>query len=209
MFIRLAVRTLLAMLVFYIGATVLAGCWLPDQLLKCPMPIRSEAQRKEIRAQVSSAGSQWTRHGIKGGEDVPLEVWWLHRPNSRGVAIILHGFGDDAWGSAGLANSLPDWDAVVFTFRGRDRHPAQDPDQTPPVSNHNGHNLLPAGPERTKEVSAIQDVQTRRPVRASCTFKLKPALRSSSPRHRQESNTLSPRDTDQGPLASRSHRSVN
>lgn len=54
---------------------------------------------------------------------MPLEVWWLHRLQPKGAAIILHGFGDDAWGSATRARELPDWDTVVFTFRGRDRHP--------------------------------------------------------------------------------------
>ena len=123
MSIRWPLRALFALLVFYIGTSLAAGFWLPDQLLKCPMPVRSEAQRQQLRAQLASAGSRWTQHAIKGGEGVPLEVWWLHRSKSRGVAIILHGFGDDAWGSVGRANDLPDWDEVVFTFRGRDRHP--------------------------------------------------------------------------------------
>jgi len=68
-------------------------------------------------------GNRWTRHEVSGGEGSQLEVWWLHRPHSKGVVILLHGFGDDAWGSASRARDLPDWDAVVFTFRGRDRHP--------------------------------------------------------------------------------------
>jgi alpha-beta hydrolase superfamily lysophospholipase len=39
------------------------------------------------------------------------------------VAILLHGFGDDAWGSAPRLRDLPDLDVVTFTFRGRDEHP--------------------------------------------------------------------------------------
>jgi pimeloyl-ACP methyl ester carboxylesterase len=39
------------------------------------------------------------------------------------VAVILHGFGDDAFGSAPRLLDLPDLDAVVFTFRGRDMDP--------------------------------------------------------------------------------------
>ncbi len=80
-------------------------------------------ERLGRRAQLCPQGCIWTRHAVSGGEGAPLELWWLHRPQSRGVALILHGFGDDAYGTAGLARSLPDWDAVIFTFRGRDRHP--------------------------------------------------------------------------------------
>ncbi|HJV22015.1 MAG TPA: alpha/beta hydrolase, partial [Holophagaceae bacterium] len=64
----------------------------------------------------------WTRHDLRGAQGAPLELWWLHRPRPRGLALLLHGFGDDAWGMAPLARSLPEWDVAVFTFRGRDRH---------------------------------------------------------------------------------------
>lgn len=120
---RLAFRLFFPLLLLWAGLTVAAGFVLPDQLLKGPMPSRTEAQRENIRATLAENGSRWTRHEVVGGEGVSLEVWWLHRAPSKGVAIILHGFGDDAWGSASRAWDLPDWDAVVFTFRGRDRHP--------------------------------------------------------------------------------------
>ena len=116
-------RILFPLLLLWSGFTVAAGYLLPDLLLKGPMPSRTEAQRQGIRVALADNGSRWTRHDVVGGEGVPLEVWWLHRPNSKGVAILLHGFGDDAWGGATRAHDLPDWDAVVFTFRSRDRHP--------------------------------------------------------------------------------------
>ena len=37
--------------------------------------------------------------------------------------ILLHGFGDDAFGTAPRLRDFPEWDALVFTFRGRDDHP--------------------------------------------------------------------------------------
>jgi len=120
---RFIVRFFLLVLLLWAGFTVAAGLVLPDQLLKGPMPSRTEAQREHVRGTISQNGSHWTMHAVPGGEGAPLEVWWLHRPQSKGVAIILHGFGDDAWGSSTRAHDLPDWDAVVFTFRGRDRHP--------------------------------------------------------------------------------------
>jgi hypothetical protein len=73
--------------------------------------------------ELAAPGTAWTRHDIPGGEDRPLQLWWLHRPRPKGVALILHGFGDDAWGTAPRLRDLPDLDAVVFTLRGRDLHP--------------------------------------------------------------------------------------
>lgn len=120
---RLTFYTFFSLLLLWLGLTVVAGLMLPDQLLKGPLPIRTEHQQMHIRGSLAEYGSHWSKHEVEGGEGVPLEVWWLHRLQPKGVAIILHGFGDDAWGSAARARELPDWDAVVFTFRGRDRHP--------------------------------------------------------------------------------------
>ncbi|HJW09459.1 MAG TPA: alpha/beta fold hydrolase [Holophagaceae bacterium] len=114
---------LLPGLALYLAAVLWAGFALPEQLLDAPMPQRTEAERIGRRAQLCPPLGLWTQHEVFGGEGVPLELWWLHRPGSKGVAVILHGFGDDAYGTAGLLRSLPECDAVIFTFRGRDRHP--------------------------------------------------------------------------------------
>ncbi|HJV89577.1 MAG TPA: hypothetical protein VJ623_04670 [Holophagaceae bacterium] len=113
----------LAALVFWVLASLLAGWLLTDQLVRAPLPHRTEVERAELRARLQGPGEAWTRHDLAGAQGVPLELWWLHRPRSRGLALLLHGFGDDAWGMAPLAESLPAWDVAVFTFRGRDRHP--------------------------------------------------------------------------------------
>ncbi|MFN8010533.1 MAG: hypothetical protein U0P81_03930 [Holophagaceae bacterium] len=120
---RLAVRILFAALLLWAALNLLAGFVLPDHLLRAPMPQRSEAERARIRAELAAPGEAWTRHAVAGGEGRPLELWWLHRPGSTGVALILHGFGDDAWGTAPRLRDLPGLDAVVFTLRGRDVHP--------------------------------------------------------------------------------------
>lgn len=120
---RLAVRLLLAALILWAAVNLLAGLLLPDHLLKGPVPRRSEAERQRIREDLAGPGERWTRHLVAGGEDRPLDLWWLHRPGARGVALILHGFGDDAWGTAPRLRDLPGLDAVVFTLRGRDLHP--------------------------------------------------------------------------------------
>ena len=96
---------------------------MPPMLLNAPMPVRTEAERGSIRANLCPPGCSWTLETLAGGEGRPLRIWRLHRPGSRGVAILLHGFGDDAWGGASRLRDLPEQDAVVFTFRNRDLEP--------------------------------------------------------------------------------------
>lgn len=118
---RLLIRISAGCLAAWLLASIAAGLWLlPDMLLHAPMPIRSDAHRQVVRQQL---GSTWTHHAITGSQNTSLDIWHLHRPASRGVVIYLHGFGDDAWGTLGRAAELPEWDAIGFTFRGRDRHP--------------------------------------------------------------------------------------
>lgn len=105
-------------------ATFFAGLWLlPPMLLNAPVPPRTEAERERIRQRLAEGSGVWTCAKVAGGEGHELEVWRLHRPHPKGVVLFLHGFGDDAWGTIGRAADLSEWDAVGFTFRGRDRHP--------------------------------------------------------------------------------------
>lgn len=121
-------RSLLAAilaLVLWVLATVVAGLWLlPPLLLAGPVPQRTEADRAAVRARLAAPGETWEQRQVLGGEARPLEVWRLRRPASLGVVVYLHGFGDDAWGTLGRAAELARWDAVGFSFRGRDRDPA-------------------------------------------------------------------------------------
>lgn len=121
-------RSLIAALVallLWVLATLAVGTWLlPPMLLAAPVPTRNEAEREAVRAKLQDPGSSWERSEALGGEGRPLEVWHLRRSRPLGVVIYLHGFGDDAWGTLGRAADLPGWDAVGFTFRGRDRNPA-------------------------------------------------------------------------------------
>lgn len=116
-------KACIALLFLWGAITLLGALLLPAHLLKAPLPVRTDAQRASLRAALTGDGDHWTFHRVRGGEGAPLEVAWLHRPRSKGVAMYLHGFGDDAFGTVGYSRSLPDWDAVMFTFRGRDRHP--------------------------------------------------------------------------------------
>lgn len=108
----------------YLTMLGLAGWFLlPPMLLNAHVPHRTEQEREALRRSLLSPASHWVSLEMKGGQGVPLQLWWLRRPQPRGVVIFLHGFGDDAWGTLGRARDLAAWDAVGFTFRGRDRDP--------------------------------------------------------------------------------------
>lgn len=119
LFLLISTVALWALLSLIIGVLLL-----PPMLLDGPLPSRTEAQREFLREEHCPRGCRWSCTVLPGGEGVPLDVWRLHRPAPKGVAIILHGFGDDAWGGVSRIADLPGWDVVLFTFRGRDRHPA-------------------------------------------------------------------------------------
>lgn len=50
-----------------------------------------------------------------------VQLWTLKRRNpSRGLVLLLHGFGDDRWGTSPALRWFPDQDVAIFTFLGRD-----------------------------------------------------------------------------------------
>lgn len=67
-------------------------------------------------------------------EVLPLggqRVWRLRRRvPSRGVVLLLHGFGDDRWGTSPAVRWFPDLDGAIFTYRRRDE--AMREGRTPP-----------------------------------------------------------------------------
>lgn len=111
-------------LAIWLAISLVVGWWvLPGMLLYPPLPHRTEAFRAEVRNQILSPGSLLTMVHISGGGGRPLDLIHVRRPNPKGAVIYLHGFGDDVWGTLGRAQCLPDFDAVGFTFRGRDSDP--------------------------------------------------------------------------------------
>ncbi len=61
-------------------------------------------------------GGDWSSEEVDG-----LQVWHLrrHKP-SPGVVLLLHGFGDDRWGTSPALRWFPGLDAMIFTYRRRD-----------------------------------------------------------------------------------------
>lgn len=61
-------------------------------------------------------GGTWTCEDVAG-----LQLWTLKRAKpSRGLVLLLHGFGDDRWGTSPALRWFPDLDAAIFTYRRRD-----------------------------------------------------------------------------------------
>lgn len=119
------IRLPLFLLAAWVVASAGLGWWvLPGLLLNPPLPQRTEAQRASIRQEIQGREGSFISVQVAGGQGVMLELWHLRRARPRGAVIYLHGFGDDGWGTLGRSRSLPDWDAVGFTFRGRDRNPS-------------------------------------------------------------------------------------
>ncbi len=123
--LRFWIRLSAALFGGWLLASAGVGLWvLPDLLLNAPVPRRTEAFRAEARAGIQESGGVLTKAQVQGGEGRSLTLWHLRRPSPKGAVIFLHGFGDDIWGTLGRARSLPEWDAVGFTFRGRDEDPS-------------------------------------------------------------------------------------
>lgn len=61
-------------------------------------------------------GGRWWSEEVGG-----LQLWTLRRPApSNGLVLLLHGFGDDRWGTSPALRMFPTLDAAIFTYRRRD-----------------------------------------------------------------------------------------
>jgi hypothetical protein len=61
-------------------------------------------------------GGTWQTRDVAG-----LQVWTLKRSHpAPGLVLLLHGFGDDRWGTSPALRWFPDLDAAIFTYLRRD-----------------------------------------------------------------------------------------
>jgi len=68
------------------------------------------------RGQDGDPGGRWSSEEVDG-----LQLWRFTRPTpSPGVVLLLHGFGDDRWGTSPALKWFPRLDAAIFTYRRRD-----------------------------------------------------------------------------------------
>jgi len=61
-------------------------------------------------------GGNWRAEEAEG-----LQLWTLKRKDpAKGLVLLLHGFGDDRWGTSPALRWFPELDAAIFTYRRRD-----------------------------------------------------------------------------------------
>ncbi len=61
-------------------------------------------------------GGSWSSEEVGG-----LQLWTLRRrAQAPGTVLLLHGFGDDRWGTSPALKWFPTLDAAIFTYRRRD-----------------------------------------------------------------------------------------
>ncbi|GLH66560.1 alpha/beta hydrolase [Geothrix edaphica] len=83
-----------------------------------PQPLaRVEATYRDL-----AAGGHGDPGGVWSSEEVAgLQLWRLRRREpAPGVVLLLHGFGDDRWGTSPALKWFPGLDAAIFTYRRRD-----------------------------------------------------------------------------------------
>ena len=78
---------------------------------------RVEGTYRELAAgQDGDPGGTWSSEDVEG-----LQLWrFTRRMPSPGVVLLLHGFGDDRWGTSPALKWFPQLDAAIFTYRRRD-----------------------------------------------------------------------------------------
>lgn len=83
-----------------------------------PQPLaRVAATYAELAAgSPGDPGGTWTSEEVEG-----LQLWRLRRSApAPGVVLLLHGFGDDRWGTSPALRWFPELDAAIFTYLRRD-----------------------------------------------------------------------------------------
>jgi len=83
-----------------------------------PQPLaRVEATFRDLAAgDGTDPGGAWDSRPVG-----PLTLWRLRRKApAPGIVLLLHGFGDDRWGTSPALRWFPDLDAAIFTYRRRD-----------------------------------------------------------------------------------------
>ncbi len=83
-----------------------------------PQPLaRVEATYADLaKGDAADPGGTWQSEEVGG-----LQLWTLKRKApTRGMVLLLHGFGDDRWGTSPALRWFPTLDAGIFTYLRRD-----------------------------------------------------------------------------------------
>jgi len=103
----------------FVGYKARSVAWeLTDPPFYKPQPLsRVDGTYRDLAAgNGMDPGGTWAAQEVDG-----LQLWHLHRAKpSRGLVLLLHGFGDDRWGTSPALQWFPELDAAIFTYLRRD-----------------------------------------------------------------------------------------
>ncbi len=81
-----------------------------------PLQIVDQTYAELAKGDGQDPGGTWNSHQVDG-----LQLWTFHRAKpSTGIVLLLHGFGDDRWGTSPALKWFPGQDAAIFTYLRRD-----------------------------------------------------------------------------------------
>jgi hypothetical protein len=106
-----------------LGAFIAWKSWgIAHELVAPPFYRAQPLSRVQATYQELAKGSEGDPGGTWSKETVGnLDLWRFHRPfHAPGVVLLLHGFGDDRWGTSPALKYFPTLDASIFTYRRRD-----------------------------------------------------------------------------------------
>ena len=94
-----------------------------------PLQVVDQTYAELAKGDGHDLGGSWSSQQVDG-----LQLWTFRRAKpSRGIVLLLHGFGDDRWGTSPALKWFPDQDAAIFTYRRRD-DAIRDGEPVPPVT---------------------------------------------------------------------------
>lgn len=93
------------------------GAELTDPPFYTPQPLeRVNATYAELaKGSDGDPGGAWRSNEVGG-----LQLWRFERDSAEGVVLLLHGFGDDRWGTSPALKWFPRQHAAIFTYLRRD-----------------------------------------------------------------------------------------
>lgn len=125
-------------LFFWAGFTAYKAKAVAAELLDPPFYKPPALERVEATYASLAQGDAVDPGGVWSFEEVDgLQLWTFRRAKpSKGMVLLLHGFGDDRWGTSPALKWFPDLDAAIFTYRRRDDalRSAVDRSKAPPVT---------------------------------------------------------------------------
>ncbi len=81
-----------------------------------PLQVVDQTYAELAKGDGTDLGGTWSSQHVD-----TLQLWTFRRATpSKGIVLLLHGFGDDRWGTSPALKWFPDQDAAIFTYLRRD-----------------------------------------------------------------------------------------